>query len=247
MPKPNMATRVLRWEYAYDLGNPLGAARRQENHAAVKELCREGGLLLVVLPLGKVFEGANFAVVRAAVSAAAGKANLGDVEAEAMVGKVLAFEFAAAPEIEPLSAELDVTTCPASELVTQPFQRASRASEGEATDDGLTVMTALDRELVSMKAAARDGVRIVGTVAGVLAFHRAPYEYLPGAHAVVDAATGAGYHGPMSEVVTNVAKWATAQGFPHHAVAELLRNAWVHRDWSRVGEGGCRGGDTVLR
>lgn len=174
IPKPSMATRVLRWEHAYDLGNPLGAARRQEIHAAVQDLCREGGLLFVVLPLGEVFEGANFAVVRAAVSAAAGKANLSDVEAEAMIGKVLAFEFAAAPEVEPLSAELDVTTCPASELVTQPFQRASRASAGEATDDGLTVMTALDRELVSMKAAARDGVRIFGTVAGVLAFHGRP-------------------------------------------------------------------------
>ena len=32
-----------------------------------------------------------------------------------------------------------------------------------------------------MKAATREGVRIVGTVAGVLALHPTPYDYLPGA------------------------------------------------------------------
>lgn len=208
----------------------------------------EGGLLFVVLPLGEVYEGGNFAAVRKVVAALAGKANLGDVEFDVLEGKLLAFELAAAPELAPLSPELGPTSCLARDLATAPFQRAARANDGKVHDDGLGLMTALDRELLSMSAAVRDGVRIVGTVAGVLAFHPAPYRHIPGAHVVVDAATGAGYHGPMAAVVENVSRWAAGQGFPRDAVGELIRNAWVHRDWSReasttpilVHRNGCR-------
>lgn len=232
MPTPDMPTRVLRWENAYDLAGGLGPARQEELHAAVSALRAEGGLLFVVLPLGEVYEGGNFAAVRKVVAALAGKANLGDVEFEVLEGKLLAFELAAAPELPPLSPEVGPTSCLARDLATPPFQRASRSKDGRVHDDGLGVMTALDRELLSMNAAVRDGVRIVGTVAGVLAFHPAPHQHIPGARVVVDAATGAGYHGPMVAVVDGVSRWAGAQGFPRGAVAELVRNAWVHRDWS---------------
>ena len=227
----DLPSDMLRWERTYD-NDGLTPARRRELHAMVSALCaaERGGILFVVLP-GIDCDGGNFhRDVLASVAVFAGPAVEGHAETEAMEGHVIAWHLGHT-DVGALSAELDLTTCPAAELETDDFRRAVRGAPPAPDTFGFLVMSEAQRRMLAMNAAGRENVRALGTVAGVVAFHGAPHEYAPGARVVVDA-VGAGFFGSMAVLSQRTAAWARQSGFPHHAVAELVRNALVHRDWA---------------
>jgi hypothetical protein len=227
----DLPSDMLRWERTYD-NDGLTPPRRRELHAMVTALCagERGGILFVVLP-GIDCDGGTFQRdVLTSVAAFAGPAVEGHAEAEVSEGRVLAWHLGHA-NVGAISAELDLTTCPAGELETDDFRRAVRGPPPEPDTYGFLVMSEAQRRMLTMNAAGRENVRALGTVAGVVAFHEAPHEYVPGARVVVDA-SGAGFVGSLAVVSQRTAAWARQWGFPHHAVAELVRNALVHRDWA---------------
>ncbi len=229
-----LPTAMLRWERTFD-NDGLTPSRRHEIHGEVASLCGEpeGGLLFVVMPSVEYDGGAFSRDAEAAVRSFAGKAVEDYVRGEAQEGRVHVFHLRHA-DVAPLSAELDATSCPADELDTADFRRAIRGPAPSPADYGHVIMADGQRRMLAMKVASRENVRMIGTIAGVVAFHPQPHQYVPGALIVADAATGAGWRGSMVKVVDIAARWAEQSGFPRGAVAELVRNAWVHRDWSKA-------------
>lgn len=227
-------TAMLRWERTFD-NDGLTPSRRHDIHEGVTRLCGEpnGGLLFVVMPSVDYDGGAFTREAEAAVRAFAGKAVEDYVIGEAQEGRVHVFHLRHA-DVAPLSAELDATTCPADELDTPDFRRAVRGPAPSPADFGHLIMSDAHRRMLAMNMAIRENVRLIGTIAGVVAFHPQAHQYVPGALVVADAATGAGWRGSMTKVVDIAARWAEQSGFPRGAVAELMSNAWVHRDWSKA-------------
>lgn len=234
MPGGDMPTITLRWESSGAVTQGVSSAQRRELHTAVTRLRADerGGVLVAVLPLGAEEDGPLVESIKETVIAAVGDGNLEDFTAEALEGIYVAFHLAHGEVPPALSAELDVIDCSTRELRSDVFQRASRSAGFAAEDNGFVVLTRVEQQMVGLLAATSDEGRIKATVAGVLAFHPAPSRLIPGAHFVVGLGSDAGSQGPVSEAVQAAARWVAQYGFPEYAVAELLWNAWLHRDWS---------------
>lgn len=228
------ATTALRW----DVGRPAHAAMSEsDRHALYRAIVKltskdHGGVLVVVLHQDVEVGGELATSVKEQVGALAGGALIDDQVTEVLEGRALAFHLAHAEEIGAPSAELELVDTSARDLVTEPFHRAAKATPAAPQEDDDVVATTKQRQMMAMNAAARDGVSFRPTVAGVLAFHPEPSRVIPGAIIVADAQTGAGFAGAMAVAIHAAAHWASGHGFPQHAVTEMLRNAWVHRDWS---------------
>lgn len=234
MPGGAVPTVTLRWESSGAVAEGMSSAKRRELHTAMTRLRADerGGVLVVVLPLGEDEDGSLVESIKEAVIAAVGDGNLEDFTAEALEGVYVAFHLAHGEAPPALSSELDVIDCSTRELRSDVFQRASRSAGFAAEDNGLVVLTRVEQQMVGLRAAASDEGRIKATVAGVLAFHPAPSRLIPGAHFVVGLGSDAGFRGPVSDAVQAAARWVAQYSFPEYAVAELLWNAWLHRDWS---------------
>lgn len=231
----NLPNAILRWEMAWD-GDGLTPVRRDELHVALSDLCRqpEGGLLFVLLPVADCDGGRFEKQLVAAVQSFAGKTCHAVAKAETIEGWAHAFDLGHVVKVVPSVPELGETRCPSHDLDTEPFQRAMDGTPSAPHEYGAVLLTERDHRMIAMNAAVRDGIRVVGTVAGVLAFHSQPSDHIAGARVVVDPFTGAGFWGALSPLAAATASWAAQFGFPPHAVAELVRNAWVHRDWSKA-------------
>lgn len=229
-----MPTATLRWDGIRSNYDDLSAGDRRELHGAIAKLTAKagGGVLIVVLPIGEFEDGPLANALRAVVAGVAGDANLGDDTAEVLEGRVMAFHLGHADVAQEYTSELDLVDAPARELLTPVWQRAVTGAKSQSPADDKSLGSRTDRQLVNLRAAEHDGVRVKPTVAGILAFHADPWQRIAGARIIVDAETESGFHGAMAECIHAASAWAAQHGFPQFAVAELLRNAWVHRDWS---------------